>query len=104
LQPGGLQDATKLLVPAPGVETAPAEIVPTLGAKLEYESEALVIGWPRISVTVATRVCEVPVATLKLVDVPPETCKAIVLGGQATTIAGVPVVFVMVATTVVAPG
>jgi hypothetical protein len=57
-----------------------------------------------MSVTVATTVCEVPVATLKLVDVPPETTKLIVFGGQATTIAGVPVVLVMVATTVVAPG
>jgi hypothetical protein len=55
-------------------------------------------------VTSAVSVSPVLVATLKLVSVAPERCSEIVFGGQATINAGVPLVFVTSATTVVVPG
>ena len=110
LHVGGLQEATKVVTPAPGVETAPAEVTEAaLGTKLEKLRLAPAIGCPKTSVTSAAKVCVVPEATLNVVSVAPATCSEMLFGGQAITTPGVPVVlapvgFVTVATTVVASG
>ena len=57
-----------------------------------------------MSVTVAANVSDVPLATLKLLEVPSDKVSDIVFGGQATNNAGVPVVFATEATTLVVPG
>ena len=109
LQPGGVQEAINVLTPAPGVVTAapPLAVVAAVGTKLENVIGALVMGCPRMSVTSAAKVSEVPEATLNDVSVAPERWSEILPGGHATKTPGVPAVLDTApteATTVVAPG
>jgi hypothetical protein len=57
-----------------------------------------------MSVTVAANVSDVPLATLKLVEVPSDKVSDIVFGGQAMKSCETPVVFATEATTLVVPG